>query len=718
MGQIKWVCRGIIPLSEKELIIYGDFDSIGNVPFNKIARWTPFGWQRALPGKNWQSIHAMEKDVRGNIIAAGECDTASPSCAGSVFALWDGTSWNDIALGNNGYVSTMTTDMAGNVIVGGSFSSVQGVAAKSIALWDGLTWRPLGEGVDTAVSIIQVDRLSNSVYTVCRMPNYVSMFKWDGIQWSSVSGFGLVDIAGMAIHRDGDLYIVGMEGGAGARPQTYRYFHGGTWSTIPSEFNFQEDANGLWIDSRGQLRTSGDVQCVKGVREWCNGATWDGSAWLRGTLPSGTDRVICTAAGLVFGLDDNGIIRQLDDTVWNCIGPTDSYMGYDAMCRDSVGNIILASDSTVFIWNGLTLKQFGSPLKRSIKFLEVNSRGELFAAGNANNGMTGFVNLWSGGSWRPIGDFPGGWAIYDMVAGPEGKPYIVTSAFVKRWDDTGWTSLGVANNGSRTALAFDPAGNLYKTHNGDVYVKDDTGWVIPQFWSSQTSPRNPILDIAFDHKGTGYFFTKSNLSVVVLQWDGLTMKKIGSLYYESSASLNCIQFDARDRLYVSGYFSRVYTADDSLMYAANLVSWDGGGWHAIGKTGRGFGDYAYINGMTADKLDNLYVAGTFEYAGGKRCRNFSIYNPGGIEETVRATVPHQAMHISRIPSIQPRGRLLVVRNGLPSDRIALFTLGGRLVVCRPTRNGLIEIPRMPRQPLVAAVIRGKRSVASRMVMSE
>ena len=48
----------------------------------------------------------------------------------------------------NGSINALVMLPNGDLIAGGSFSSVGGVAANNIARWNGWTWAPMGSGMD------------------------------------------------------------------------------------------------------------------------------------------------------------------------------------------------------------------------------------------------------------------------------------------------------------------------------------------------------------------------------------------------------------------------------------------------------------------------------------------------------------------------------------------------------------------------------------------
>jgi hypothetical protein len=711
MGRMDGV-RGVVFDGDKELYAYGDFDSIGNVPVRAIAKWAKRGWQTALPGKAWKRVLAMALDRGGNILAAGEFDGDSTSGSRG-FALWNGASWRDFDCGG-GKVATMAVDASGDVVAGGAFTSIGGVAAKSIARWNGAVWSAIGTGIDSVVGRIVVDAPANAIYAVSNTNDYSQLFKWDGA-WNRVSGHGLRSIDAVALSGSGDLYAVGIEPGAGARPQTYRRFRGGAWSTISSSFDFQEDASELWVDPKGFLWAIGDVHSAEGGSVWCSGATWDGQTWKRGTLPGGIKGIFTTASGRTFGIGTG--VLELVDSDWHPIASPHSTSGFTAITRDgNNGMLYFAGEKAVYGWDGFLFRKIGSDLPGNVTDLGINSRGEIFASGNDNNRSNGFVQRWSGDGWSAAGTFQGNLTVDALEIGTDGKPYAVVSGEIKRWDDTGWTRIApIINGGSPARISFDPSGNLYKTHNGDFYVKNDTGWVIPRFWSDADTQGNPgAVAVVFDGEGNGYVFARLNRVIVVMKREGTTLRKIGTLVAELPADFWCHAFDAGRNLYVGGYFDKILTAGDTVKYIKDIAKWDGASWTPLGK-GIGYNTFYYgIRGIALDPANNVYVAGMFDKAGNKRCSNFSIYNAGGVDQ-LSVAARRQPDRAGKAPRISWRGGRFRIEGGLPADRIALYSLHGRLLRTGVDRFAA-DCVKSSHQPLIAAVVRGASVIASQIVI--
>jgi hypothetical protein len=129
-----------------ELIAGGEFTAVGGVSANHIARWD---------GTQWQPLG---QGVYGGVLALTVFNGEPIAGTGEPGAIlrWDGTEWHTISAGlYNGGVSALAV-LNGELIAGGSFTSIGGVSANRVARWDGAQWRPLGSGMNDWVSSLTV----------------------------------------------------------------------------------------------------------------------------------------------------------------------------------------------------------------------------------------------------------------------------------------------------------------------------------------------------------------------------------------------------------------------------------------------------------------------------------------------------------------------------------------------------------------------------------
>jgi hypothetical protein len=132
------------------------------LPANSIAAWDgswmPFG--QGIPGGG---IRAIAELPNGDIVAAGSFTTTAGAPANRI-ARWNGSSWVPFGLvGGTASpleVRALAVMPSGELVMGGTFDSVDGLVASCIARWDGTSWLPIGLGVGgTGAQHASVDAL-------------------------------------------------------------------------------------------------------------------------------------------------------------------------------------------------------------------------------------------------------------------------------------------------------------------------------------------------------------------------------------------------------------------------------------------------------------------------------------------------------------------------------------------------------------------------------
>jgi hypothetical protein len=217
---------------------------------------------------------------------------------------WDGEKW--AGLGDpidltGGNIQCFATHPNGDLYVGGSFTSIGGVAADSLAYWDGAAWNSLGTAItgDVREMVFAPNGDLFVVGTFTQLPtgtdcHYIA--RWDGLSWHTVGPFaGLNDaIECIVISEDGGTLYVGGS-------FTDEYGNPGSNLTRVASYNilsntFSAMGNGL-DDTVYNLHLSktGDVYAggifansgsdsIDGIARW-TGSSWEslGSSVIPGT---------------------------------------------------------------------------------------------------------------------------------------------------------------------------------------------------------------------------------------------------------------------------------------------------------------------------------------------------------------------------------------------------------------------------------------------------
>lgn len=157
--------RAMLVLPNGDAIVGGAFRTDQGAPGNSIARYNPDSrtWVGLGGGVNRSSVVlALTTLPGGDIIAAGTFVAAGGVPAGRIarFSQTTGTwsSMGTVPTDNSFYILALATLADGDVVAGGLFSSIGGVAANNIARYSVSTgtWSPMGDGTNRVVTALTV----------------------------------------------------------------------------------------------------------------------------------------------------------------------------------------------------------------------------------------------------------------------------------------------------------------------------------------------------------------------------------------------------------------------------------------------------------------------------------------------------------------------------------------------------------------------------------
>jgi hypothetical protein len=249
------------------------------------------------------------------------CIVLSLACAaGSAFAQCDGqwqTSFANPGLFRNttqppGAAASIVWDRDGSgplapvLVVGGSFTTVNGVAANNVAIWDGSTWQPLGSGTNNQVAGFLIAPNGQGQNDLILVGNFgtangvavTGVARWNGTTFTQVgnnipAGMGGAQVRAIGQLSDGRLVIVGRWGSA--LPNVAVLGASNTWQGLGG--GVSQAPNTLAISSTGDLYVGGPAFTLNG--SGVGGILrWTGSAWERpGSGVNGTVNVITPLSG-------------------------------------------------------------------------------------------------------------------------------------------------------------------------------------------------------------------------------------------------------------------------------------------------------------------------------------------------------------------------------------------------------------------------------------
>ena len=146
--------------------------------------WVSFG---GLPGAD-ERVYAAVVDGAGNLYVGGQFTTIGTVVANRI-AKWDGSAWSALGSGMNERCHALavsgTTSTRGAIPRHGG---VEGVA-NHIAKWNGSAWSALGSGMNNAVPALAVSGtrpLRGGHFTTAGGVSANHIAKWNGSAWSAL----------------------------------------------------------------------------------------------------------------------------------------------------------------------------------------------------------------------------------------------------------------------------------------------------------------------------------------------------------------------------------------------------------------------------------------------------------------------------------------------------------------------------------------------------
>jgi hypothetical protein len=230
----------------------------------------------------------------GDLIVGGEFTSIGGVGANNI-ARWDGSLWHPLGAGINGLVLDMTV-YDGQLIVVGNFDSAGSVSANHVARWNGATWQTMGAGftnIGNAVHIHNGQLFASGFFVTSGSTVLNRVGRWNGSAWVPVGGGVNDGCLGLASHA-GDLIALGWfqeaEGNPAARIARW---NGASWQPIGEGLVSDVGHGSTAISYNGTLFAGGAISSPP-AREWT------GSSWIPfGPLSSGVRRMTTYVGDLV-----------------------------------------------------------------------------------------------------------------------------------------------------------------------------------------------------------------------------------------------------------------------------------------------------------------------------------------------------------------------------------------------------------------------------------
>lgn len=299
------------------------------------------GWDDRFSAANSANarVLAVVSDAAGNIYIGGEFTTVGNVAANNI-AKWDGSKWSALGAGMNDDVTAL--EISGtDLYAGGYFTTAGGALARRVAKWDGSSWSPLGTGLTGNVfydMTVVGTNVYASGYGLLFVPNEFMVVRWNGTSWSRVGGAfnsmpWTLAAAGTDVYVGGGFTTIN-----GAPVSRIAKLNGSNWSPVGAGMNGfvrELEASGTDLYAGGEFTTAGGASANR-IAKW-SGSNWsplgDGmNGTVNGLAVSGTNVYAGGSFTTAGGAPANRIAK------WNGVSWSPLGAGMDA----SVGTLTVS----------------------------------------------------------------------------------------------------------------------------------------------------------------------------------------------------------------------------------------------------------------------------------------------------------------------------------------------------------------------------------------
>jgi len=198
-----------------------------------VYDWTTPGAPQLFADLNahgWAITHWQDKLVVGGSFSAVDGVPVSN------IAILDGETWTSPGDGLTGDVYSLI-EFEGQLIAGGRLTSAGGQPVVGVAAWNGSLWEPLGDGLDTWVNSLVVYRgelFAGGRFTSTGNTPLWHFARWNGDQWQDAGGGCDSTVDGLTVFDD-RLYLTGSFGvvGDGIPASRFAVWDGEILSAVP-----------------------------------------------------------------------------------------------------------------------------------------------------------------------------------------------------------------------------------------------------------------------------------------------------------------------------------------------------------------------------------------------------------------------------------------------------------------------------------------------------
>lgn len=523
----------------------------------------------------------------------------------------------------------------GQLVVGGRFTEVGGVAARHVARYDvtAETWHALGAGVGGAPDAIEVDGatvyVGGEAVGEAGGSTVFNVATWDGEVWSGIGGgfrwFGEpAEITGLEVSPDGSLYATGLFDTAGDEPvRNAARFDGTTWQSMEvgprgggSLTSLAVSADGARVYVGGDTVQGTGTPAV-GVARW-EAATASWAALLDGSAlgtPYGSVTSLSTAPdGTLYGVasgwagttrlpgEASQLVRWTGDG-WEPVGDLSRFLPSAQSNSDQVAldlsALAFAPDGSVYAAGGTTRTYF--------------SGGVLRYAGAP------ILLRWDGTAWHRL-DWAGMWDLRSTMYGTLGSASsLALDGSILYVGGTFEGVFDVSNDpvpNTWNIVAYDTASGTWSEVGGGIGTGDLDAGV-------EALALDPLTGHLF---AGGQFTTAGGNTIRSLarfdgeRWNGI--RDGGPHLEDESPGLVRALAITEEALFVAGRFAG---AGGETLNSVGRLDLDTEEWSALGDGLTHVRSYGTADAL-AVRGEQVFVGGTFQQAGEASARNVAAWD--------------------------------------------------------------------------------------------
>lgn len=274
---------------EGKLVVGGDFEYVGALPTRMIAAWDGESWSamgKGLAGSRRSlRVHSL-LEYQDDLIASGEFHSEVDSLIHGI-ARWDGEEWSALTSASGGlaaadpfpddFVVRATTEIAGRLVVAGSFTRAGAASANGLAFWDGHSWTASVPGAQGILALASYDGelYAGGTFTEIGGVPCAGAARWDGFAWNEVDG--VRSVLAMIVHDDALILSGLVRDPEGVFVEGVGSYDGSSTELLGATNSHHGAPVGL-LSANGRVYASGEFWGIGGLMGWWT-AGWDGSAW-------------------------------------------------------------------------------------------------------------------------------------------------------------------------------------------------------------------------------------------------------------------------------------------------------------------------------------------------------------------------------------------------------------------------------------------------------